>query len=181
MDAVARLVLWRLQRAVRGTGWAAIGGVALALFAAIFFVSSVMPLQDEVTGLRARVKRLQAKQVLQPEPAHAVDKLGAFYEALPLAQQAADVVRRLHTLARDAGLVLDHGEYRPVTDPSSKLVRYQIVLPVKGNYLQVRQFLAQAMRDTPGLALDGIGFQRQAGESGLEAQLRLTVYLRAGA
>ena len=59
-------------------------------------------------------------------------------------------------------------------------MRYQIVLPVKGSYLQVRRFLAQAMRDTPGLALEGISFQRQEGDAPvLEAQLRLTVYLRA--
>lgn len=182
MDTATRLALWRVRRAVRSTGWVSIGGIALGIFAALFFVSSVLPLQDEVTGLRARVKRLQGTQVPLPEPARAVDQLAAFYEALPRVQQAAQVVQRLHAQARDAGLVLEHGEYRPLSDPSSKLVRYQIVLPVKGGYLQVRRFLAQAMRDTPGLALEGISFQRQEGDAPvLEAQLRLTVYLRAGA
>jgi len=44
-------------------------------------------------------------------------------------------------------------------------MRYQVVLPVKGSYPQVKRFLAQAMHDTPGLALDAISMQRDQGGS----------------
>jgi hypothetical protein len=37
------------------------------------------------------------------------------------------------------------------------------------------------MRSTPGLALDGIGFQREDDSQAIEAQLRFTVFLRADA
>ena len=93
--------------------------------------------------------------------------------------QAPDVVRELHAHAQSAGLLLERGEYLPVQEASTKLVRYQIVLPVKGSYPQVRSFLASAMRDMPELALDGIGFQREKGASAqLEVQLRFTAFLR---
>lgn len=180
MDAA--LASWRLQRVVRNMGWTAIGGVALVIFAAGFFLSNVMPLQTEVTALRERVRQLETQAAAQTQaagPERPDDQLAAFYRELPFVRQAAEIVRRLHAYAHDAGLVLEQGEYRPLPHPSGKLVRYQILLPVQGGYPQVRRFLARAMRDTPGLALDGIGFQREKGGSrALETQLRLTVFLR---
>lgn len=180
MDAA--LASWRLQRAVRAMGWTAIGGVALAIFAAGFFLSNAMPRQKEVTALRERVRQIETRAAAQAqvvEPERPGDQLAAFYRELPSVRQAPEVVRRLHAYARDAGLVLEQGEYRPLPHPSGKLVRYQILLPVQGGYPQVRRFLARAMRDTPGLALDGIGFLREKGDSrALEARLRLTVFLR---
>ncbi len=184
MDETTKLILWRLGRAARTMGWPAIGGIALAVFAAGFFVSNIVPLQGEVAALRDRVRQLETwapdnhAKVVGPQRPDA--QLLAFYEELPRARQVPEMVRRLHAHARAGGLVLESGEYRPLPDPSGKLVRYQITLPVKGGYTQVRSFLARAMRDTPGLALDGIGFQRDKDDSqALEAQLRFTVYLRA--
>ena len=185
MDASLKLVRWRLQRAMHTMGWAAIGGVALAIFAAGFFVSNVMPLQAKVTALRDRVQRLETQagnQARIVNPGRPDARLAAFYDQLPAAEQAPEVVRRLHSHADDAGLVLERGEYRPLPDPSGRLMRYQLVLPVRGSYPQVKRFLAQAMHDTPGLALDSISLQRdQGGSPALEVQLRFTVFMRTAA
>ena len=185
MDAALKLVRWRLQRAMHTMGWAAIGGVVLAIFAAGFFLSNVMPLQARVTALRDRVQRLETQagnQARIVDPGRPDARLAAFYDQLPTAEQAPEVVRRLHSHADDVGLVLERGEYRPLPDPSGRLMRYQLVLPVKGSYPQVKRFLAQAMHDTPGLALDSISLQRDQGDSpALEVQLRFTVFMRAAA
>jgi len=165
-------------------GWPALGGLALSVFAAGFYVTNVLPLQDEVRSLSEQVGRLEARaenaRSHAPQAQGQDVRLAAFYDALPRTQQAPEVVRQLHVRARAAGLTLERGEYRPVVEPSGKLVRYQIVVPVKGNYPQVKAFLGQAMRDTLGLALDGVGFQRDDDSQALEAQLRFTVFLRSG-
>ena len=185
MDAALKLARWRLRRAVHAMGWAAIGGIALAIFAAGFVVSNVMPLQANVTALRDRVQRLETQAGTQArivEPGRPDARLAAFYEQLPPAEQAPEVVRRLHAHARDVGLDLERGDYRPLPDPSGRLMRYQVLLPVKGSYPQVKRFLAQAMHDTPGLALDAISLQRdQGGSPALEVQLRFTVFMRTAA
>jgi len=88
------------------------------------------------------------------------------------------MLRRLHLNAEDQGLVLLQAEYRPVPDSEGKLVRYQILLPAKGTYPEIRRFLSQASRELPGLAIDGINFQRQQiGDAVLEAQIKLTLFL----
>ncbi|HZF23057.1 MAG TPA: GspMb/PilO family protein [Burkholderiales bacterium] len=185
MDAALKRIRWRLQRALHAMGWAAIGGVALAILAAGFVASNLMPLQADVTALRDRVQRLELRagnQARIVEVGRPDAGMTAFYEQLPAAEQAPEVVRRLHSYARDAGLVLERGEYRPLPDPSGKLMRYQVVVPVKGSYPQVKRFLTQAMHDTPGLALDAISMQRgQGGSPALEVQLRFTVFMRSAA
>ena len=185
MDAALKLVRWRLLRAMHAMGWAAIAGMVLAIFAAGFFLSNVMPLQAKVVALRDRVQRLETQagnQVRNVDAGRPDARLAAFYDQLPAADQAPEVVRRLHSHAGDVGLVLERGEYRPLADPSGRLMRYQLVLPVKGSYPQVKRFLAQAMHDTPGLALDSISLQReQGGSEGLEVQLRFTVFMRTAA
>ena len=185
MDATLILARWRLQRAVHAMGWLSIGGMALAIFAAGFFLSNVVPLQAKATALRDRVQRLEAQTGNQApiiEAGRPDALLAAFYEQLPPVEQAREVVRRLHAQARDAGLVLERGEYRPLPDPSGRLMRYEVVLPVKGSYPRVKRFLSQAMQDTPGLALDAISLQRDRGGSQeLAVQLRFTVFMRAAA
>lgn len=185
MDAPLKLARWRLQRAVHAMGWLSIAGVTLAILTAGFVVSIVMPAQAKVTALRDRVQGLEAQAVNQVpivEPPRPDARLAAFYEQLPAAEQAREVVHRLHAQARDAGLALERGEYRPLPDASSRLMRYELVLPVKGSYPQVKRFLAQAMQGTPGLALDAISMQRDRGGSReLAVQLRFTVFMRVAA
>ena len=177
-----QVIIWRLRRAARDLDWPALGGIVLAMLAVGLYLATVRPLESQNRSLRDRVAELKSRADSPPrdaEPALPESQLAAFYGQLTTAQQASELVRRLHSHATSAGLALERGEYRPLPDASGKLMRYQIVLPVKGTYPQVRRFLSGAMREVPGLALDGIAFQRETGSSAaVEAQLRFTVFLR---
>jgi Type II secretion system (T2SS), protein M subtype b len=107
-------------------------------------------------------------------------ELAEFYAALENPANAPDLLRRLHRAARDQGLRLDQAEYRPLPDPEGKLTRYQILLPAKGTYPEIRRFLVQAGGNLPGLAVDSISFQRQQiGDPVVEAQIKMTLFLGA--
>lgn len=174
-------MLWRARRATRSLGWTGISALALVAFGAGFYVSNVAPLRLEVESQHAEIEKFGASRVGY-EPAVAPDQpelqLEAFYEHLASAERAPDVLRRLHRSARNAGLRLDRGEYRPVRDTAGKILRYQINLPVKGTYPQVRRFLAQSLREERGLALDSVGFQRETSGGALDVQLRMTLFAR---
>jgi len=65
-------------------------------------------------------------------------------------------------------------------DKTGKLARYQVTLPVKGSYVQIRQFVDQALIDVPVAALDDINFKREAiGATQLEARIKFTLYVGA--
>ena len=176
-------MLWRARRAARSLGWSAIAAIALAAFGIGVYFSSVAPLRSEVELQRDAVEQARSAGG-GPIAAETSDRpelqLADFYQQLGSADQASDVLRRLYRNARNTGLSLDRGEYRPVRDSSAKILRYQIGLPVKGAYPQVRRFLAQTLSEQPGLALDSIGFQREtSGTVELDVQLRMTLFVRA--
>lgn len=86
---------------------------------------------------------------------------------------------KLYNAATQQNLALEQGEYRLAPERDSKLTRYDVTLPVKGGYLQIRKFLAQSLTEMPALALESVSFSRQrADESMVNAQLQFTLYLR---
>jgi hypothetical protein len=179
------LVNWTLRRLVRGKDWAVFLALALMAFDAGFYFSSVLPVQQEAARLRDQVSTQASESKKLAAHVSAVDAgnpladLAAFYAALARPAEAPELLRKLHRLAQAHGLTLERGEYRPVPDPGGKFTRYQILLPTRGSYQEVRRFLAQAGRDIPGLSLDGVGFQRdKIGDGALKAQMKFTLFLR---
>lgn len=176
---------WRLRRVGRGLDWTVTLALGLAAFGAAFYFSTVASAIAHTTGLRERIAQLRAVNAQAPEQAAVRDPvadLAAFYGALAESQKIPDMLRRLHRVAADQGLLVEQASYRAVADPDGRLVRYQILLPARGSYPEVRGFLAQATRQLPALAVDGVTFQRQqVGEQTLEAQLKLTLFVQGAA
>ena len=174
---------WRLRRLARGLHWTMVLALGLVAFDVAFHYSAVGPVLQERTRLRAEAAKLHAALNDSPvrdatAPGDPGADLAAFYAALARPANAPDLLRRLHRTAQANGLRLEHGEYRPLADPGGKLTRYQILLPAKGTYPEVRRFLAQAGREIPGLSLDGISFQRQKiGDEALQTQIKFTLFL----
>jgi len=177
------LTNWRLRRLARSLTWTMVLALGLIAFDVAFYYSTVAPMLQERTQLRAEASRLLAALERSPArettaPRDPEADLSAFYSALPHPANAPDLLRRLHRAAQTQGLRLEQGEYRALPDPGGKLTRYQILLPAKGTYPEVRRFLAQAGREIPGLSLDGISFQRKKiGDEAVEAQMKFTLFL----
>jgi hypothetical protein len=168
----------------RNAGWPAWLAIALFAFEAAFHFSAMRPLADRQAMLRGQVteqERTVAQSPVRVAPVRDPrEELGAFYSALARPVDAPDMLRRLHRAARDQGLILDQADYRPVPDPDGGLTRYQIILPAKGTYPEVRRFLVRASGDVPGLAIDSVLFQRQQiGDARVDAQIKLTLFLGA--
>lgn len=177
-----RVLVWRLHRFVRSRSWPAVLALALLAFEAPFYSYAVAPALDERAKLRAQVVTAP-RTIIAPSEPFPVDTdprvdLVKFYAALARPSDAPDLLRRLHRNAEDQGLLLRQAEYHPARDPEGKLMRYQILLPAKGTYPELRRFLAKASRELPGLAIDSVNFQRQhIGDAVVEAQINLTLFL----
>lgn len=179
-----RALVWHLNRLGRSLNWPSLLALGLLAVEAGFYFSTVVPVLDERARLRARIlaQHDSADRASQPAPVNTDPRvdLAKFYAALAQPSNTPDLLRRLHLRAHDQGLSVQQAEYHPVPDPEGKFLRYQIVLPVKGTYPEIRRFLAEASRELPGLAVDSINFQRQhIGDPIVEAQIKLTLFLGA--
>lgn len=143
----------------------------------------VLPAREALEQERARARHAAALPppvVVVPvvPDSGAFENLALFRSALGNQRDVEPDLKTLFALASKAGLVLRQGEYKRGVDRNAKLHTYQIDLPVKGSYAQVWEFALQALRALPHASLDDVSFRRDSiGATGIEARLRLTLYL----
>ena len=105
--------------------------------------------------------------------------LALFYANLGPRRYAEQEVKTLFALAAKSGLSLNQGEYKFSYDQTSRVHSYQVLLPVKGSYRAIWQFVLALLRAVPFAALDEISFKRELiADPVAEAHLRLTFYLK---
>lgn len=176
-------LFWKLRSAAEWLGWRGLLGGTL-LLASVIMAATAVPArigdlheaEAEVEGLRARLK-LSGPNARKGGGTRE-DQLANFYAFFPGATTLPDWLERIYAAAERAGVKLEAGEYKLVQERNWKLDRYQVTLPVRGSYAQVRRFMAEVLGEIPVASLDEVGFRRDAvGSAVLDARVRLTVYM----
>lgn len=182
------VLVWTLRRQASRLGWRGLAGIALLVFSLGFFFATVTPaksridsLRGEVDDLRGRLKSAGENGITGVAPTR-TSQLENFYAFFPTVQSLPDWLGQMHTAAARNGLALETAEYQLQRQKGSRLARYQITLPVKGTYPQLRGFVADLLEKVPAAALEDIVIKREAiGNPVLEARLKVTIFLGAGA
>lgn len=167
----------------RVLGRAGVVGAGLLVACAAFWFAGVQKAEAEAARLRdalvtAAAARPGAAIRVNAGPAQS---LANFYGYFGSRDEAFAALQAVFLAAETEGLALETGEYRLARERDASLLRYQIVLPVKGNYRSIRRFVARALNEAPGIALDDLSLRRDSVQSSaLEARVQLTLFLGAG-
>ena len=164
---------------VQSIGWPGVVGLGLLAFVGGFYFSTLHPEQTRLEDLRQEVAKSGERGTRSDRDLKTpIDKLTAFYGFFPPADHLPDLLEKIYGVAAKQGLALEQGEYRAVRDNLGRLTHYQIILPVKGSYPQIRKFVAAALADVPTVSLDSIQFERQkVGDTVVDAKVKLVLYL----
>ncbi len=185
MPSPARL-RWAGRRWRRAWGWPGALGLALLALAPVAHYSAIRPAQEKLEAVRARAmaqrERIEhAAAGLLRGPLSPAEQLEEFYKIFPAEENSPQWLERIFAEAQSQGLSLDQGEYRVSRDKTGRLMRFQITLPVRGEYPQIRRFLAGLRAEVPFIAIEQVQFERQkVGDPAVEAKLRLVLYLGLG-
>lgn len=169
-----------LVAAARTLGGAGVAGLGLLAFAAGFYVSALRPEQARLEHLRGEVLRLDdpRARIAGDAPASSRDQLKQFYGYFPPSSRTADLLARIYRVAEQQSITLEQGDYRFVRDSVTGLTHYQVILPLRASYPQVRKFVAASLIQVPNLSLDSIQFERQKiGDSTVEAKVKFVMIL----
>lgn len=175
-----------VHETLRRLGVPGLLGSGILAAGVIYGLASVLPARGDLERARNQALRAQGTTAVNggtasPAPQTAAEQLARFYAALPPQEEATAWLNSLYQAAGKEKLSLARGEYSLQTDADSHLARYQIVMPVRGDYGQIRRFVRNALAEVPHLALEEISFQRQSiAEAHLEARIRFTLFLRRG-
>jgi len=169
-------------RALRSLGRAGVAALVL-LAASIAFLSLVLrplearqdALQEQLESLAKRRIRADAGLLAVATPAA---KLNLFYGFFQQQAELTDYLAQLYSIGAQTGVELRTAEYR-LSDPAHlRLAEYTIVLPITGNYAEVRAFLENALQQIPVLTLDRASFRRKkVGDTTVEADVKMAIFL----
>jgi hypothetical protein len=171
------LLQWQLLLQ-RANPWL-IAALAMCL-AAIFTQWFVLPAIERRTRLLDVQLADSAPGILQTTRKTLVeDRFQTFRDRLANDDERTEVLKKLFTEAEKAGIVLQQGDYTLLEDADGNFVRFQILLPLKGSYMQIRIYVQTLLETIPALSLDEIGFRRESARSqNVDAHLRLTLYMK---
>lgn len=182
-----------LRETLQRLGLPGLAGIAVFAASIVFGLASVLPAREDLDQAREAATRSLARNAATdpasaaapaapPAPRTPAEQLDRFYAALPEQQAATEALKSIYQAAGKTGIGLQRGEYRLVTENGSTLARYQVIMPLRGDYAQIRSFLREALARVPHMGLEEVSFERQSiAQSQIEARVRFTVYLRRSA
>ena len=170
--------LWRICNELEWTGLAAF---ALLAAAALFLIIVLKPLEarhEQLEQQLARAARQAAPRDAGVIPASTpAARLAAFYRLLRSEERTTDRLATIHAIGKAAGVEFQSAQYR-MHRGTGRIERYEITLPVNGNYRQIRTFLERTLAEIPALSLDQVNFKRDnADDASVQADVRLTLHL----
>jgi hypothetical protein len=170
-----------MKTLIEQLGWPGKAAILLLAGTAIFLRTGLRPLEAENLRLDNSIERT-SRQVRQSDPslirtASPSAKLAAFYQFFQREEATTDWLAKLYGLAESSGVDMRTAEYQLIKGPG-RLDRYEIALPLKGDYAQIRAFLENALQELPVLSLDQVSFSRKrANDTTVETDVRLTLHL----
>lgn len=172
---------WTLKRwlfGLRLPGWI---GLGLLLLAGAVYTAAVQPAKQRLRALEQEMLDLARKtgrRAAAAEPASGRDQLANFYAFFPLTRSVPDVLAQIEHTARAHSLALEKGEYRFSREADFRLARYQLNLPVRGRYADIRGFVNDVLDAVPAVALEDLTLKREAADDPeLEGNVRFLLYL----
>ena len=156
-------------------------GLGLLVFIGGFYFSTIYPEQLRLADLRQEIAQARSERSARADtegPKTPADRLAAFYGAFPRPTDLPDLLQKVFAAATRQTLKLEQGDYRVTRDNAGGLTQFQLSLPVRGSYPQIRKFVDAALIDVPTLSLDSIHFERQkVGDAAVDAKVKLIVFL----
>lgn len=164
-------------------------GIGLLVANGIFYALAIIPQETQLQQIKERAILLQAQVAAKKSAKDGTDVEGGkkmsgdqalqvFYDFFPRIDSSPFWIRELTQLAKKRDIELSSSEYRLVNENDARLARYEMVLPVKGNYKQIRAFIADALEAVPAMAISAIALKREnAAADKLEARLEVNLYL----
>ena len=170
--------LWRIRNEL---GWAGLAAFVLLAAAAVFLVIVLKPLEARHEQLERQLARA-ARQAAPPgagiiQASTPAARLAAFYHLLRSEEPTTDHLATIHAIGKTSGVEFHSAQYR-MHRGTGRIERYEITLPVSGNYRQIRTFLERTLAEIPALSLDQVNFKRDnADDASVQADVRLTLHL----
>lgn len=182
--------LWLVSKFFKNLGAFGLVVLAILLGCSLFYGAVALPLNAQINMAQQQLENIQSSEItpasVQETPANDMTQdIAAIKKMLPQANTLHDRLSLIDKAAFKQGLRLNRGDYKFNQTKQHKVTgnqygsSYEIVLPVTGQYVQIRQFIANVLQSQPALALSSVKIQREnALAANVEARLFFILFLQ---
>lgn len=184
------LVLWHVKRTACLIGLWGMIAIILSCSAMYCYWFSLQQYRMEVNALREQVEiatqeRKRMAERHQTESERTQLAADAVFDRLLTLDKLPSLLKEINHQATVQQLNLKEGNYqfRKVSGSGQDHVRhvsqYEMTMPVKGDYKQLRNFISRILHDTPILSISSIKLRRESvAIPEIEADLVLVVFVK---
>lgn len=156
-------------------------GFSLVFFSVVVFVSSNLPLRQnlasqvaELNVVRGAAANQRSGTVLETPQLRAA----TFVENLPTVTDMPRIMSGIVAVAATTGIELERGTYEFVAADGDAIARYQVTLPISGTYPKVREFVENVLASAPSVALESMRIERgKVSDQVISADLKFSILL----
>lgn len=182
-SSVTSRTAWTVKRALTRLRWPGLVGVGLIVFTAGLTAVTIRSGQERLRALNEEVATLSSRlgqRGTTNASTSGRSQLSNFYAFFPLTESVPELLGRIHRAAMQNQLLLRKGEYKFSREADFGLGRYEVTLPVSGDYARVRGFVNDVLQAVPSAALDELTLKRESvDQPELEARVRFSLFLGA--
>ncbi len=161
-SAGAGLWLGYLARRLGVAGWL---GLVMLVAAAALWLLGVQPAQEKLASTQQRLaaQQAQARKISAdaPRAKTPTEQLLEFQSRFKPRTEVPAALEQLQALAQTNTIELESGDYTYMRNDGHVLDQLRISLPVKGSYVQIRQFMEAALAERADLALQSLSLRRE--------------------
>ena len=157
-------------------------GLAVAMGGLVIYLFAVLPAERQAQFSAAQLRNLRVQSpitpVAEPSPIGGSAALTEFYGQFPTVQTLPDMLKTLYALAQKHNIILKRGDFKFGNAQGDKLLRYEITLPVKCSYPDLRSFINEVAHNLPTMGLSEINLKRETvGDNMVNAKLAFVLFL----
>ena len=160
-------------------------GLGLLIMAVVLLIAAVFPQDTTLQTLKTQAETLQTQPLsTSQKTSRPTQKIGddqalqIFYEFFPQIDSSPFWIRELARIAKKQRVEINSSDYRLVLEKGARLARYEMILPVRGRYPQIRAFIADALQAVPAMAITGMVIKRENVKTEqLDVRLEINLYL----
>lgn len=181
-------IYWVTGRVVNQLGALGLIGLVLLLASALLFGLKITSANTALVATQAELnKKILEAEALNSQQETELPKpeVFDFYSAFPQTSNLSTTLQAVKNTASKNKLELNRGDYKFTLISKNKtkvqdIAKYEIKLPLSGNYTQIRTFINEILLQVPTLALSDVQLKRETSLSPkVDANLTFIFFARS--
>ena len=182
---------WLLTNILKKIGAWGIISLVIIIVSLLFYSTKITKtetlIQETQYAIEEANTSLNSKKfsVEASTPLKNLEEIKRFYDIFPKAVALPQALTVIYQIANKQKLALNSGDYKfnKIKETNStnqkKLTKYEIVLPIKGQYKQIRAFITEVLQKLPAIALTDMQIRRENSLSQyVEARLIFVIFVK---